>query len=107
VFFSVYQLPENVAVYYDLPLNYTDERGHKWNKGELGPLDAAYAILVWTGMVMFGLFGAVGLIMLPYDFLAEFIYRPKPISAQEFARRKKILVPMLTKLRTKGKWIED
>jgi hypothetical protein len=52
---------------------------------------------------MFGIFGAVGLIMLPYDFLAEFIYRPKPISPQEFNKRKKILVPILTDLRKKGK----
>jgi hypothetical protein len=62
---------------------------------------------VWIGLVLFGIFGGVGLIMIPYEYIAEFIYRPKPITPQEFAKRKKILLPMLNQLRKKGKWIED
>jgi len=40
---------------------------------------ATYCVLAWLGMMIFAIFGGVGLVVLPYDLLNEFIFRPKPI----------------------------
>lgn len=51
--------------------------------------------------------GAVGLIVLPYDLLCDFIFRPKPIQPNEFKRRQRILLPRILKLRDQGKKLAD
>jgi hypothetical protein len=49
---------------------------------------------------MFSIFGGVGLIVLPYSLLGDFIYRPKKITDQkDFDKRKKVLLPRALKLR--------
>jgi len=50
-------------------------------------------------MLLVAVFGGVGLINMPYDFMNEFIFRPKPILPEDFNKRKKILLPMVIKLR--------
>lgn len=50
-------------------------------------------------MWVVAVFGGVGLINMPYDLMNEFIYRPKPISPEDFNKRKKVLLPMVLKLR--------
>jgi hypothetical protein len=62
-------------------------------------LTASYTVLVWLGMLIFSMFGGVGLIVIPFDAMCEFIYRPKPIKADEFNKRKKFLLPKILKLR--------
>lgn len=49
------------------------------------------AITTLIGWLIFAVFCGVGMVSLPYDWLNEFKYRPKPITAQEYADRKKIV----------------
>ena len=51
-------------------------------RGELDFVMASYTVLAWLGMLVFSIMGGVGLIVVPYDLLNEFIYRPKPITAE-------------------------
>jgi hypothetical protein len=62
-------------------------------------MGACYCVLVWLGMMVFSIFGGVGLVVLPFDLLSEFIYRPKPIEPENFKMRTKILLPRILKLR--------
>ena len=59
----------------------------------------AYIVTVWLGELLFAIFGGVGLITLPYDYLMDFIYRPTPIKEKDFNKRKNILLPLILKLR--------
>lgn len=47
------------------------------------------------------------MIVLPYDLLGEFIYRPKKIGNEEFQKRMKVLLPRALKLRSQGKKLDD
>ena len=58
-------------------------------------------------MHCFVVFGRVVLVVLPFDILLEFIYRPKPISQSEFKKRTKVLLPRIVETRKAGKKIED
>ena len=46
------------------------------------------AVAVLAGWIMFSVYGGIGLVALPIDAISNFINRPKPISAQEFAAEK-------------------
>lgn len=70
-------------------------------------ITACYSVLAWLGMLMFSIFGGMGLIVLPYDYLGEFIYRPKPITEKEFKKRVKVLLPRAEKVRKDGKKIDE
>jgi hypothetical protein len=68
-------------------------------RGELDFVMASYVVLAWLGMAVFSIMGGVGLIVLPFDLVSEFIYRPKPILPDEFKKRTRILLPRILKLR--------
>ena len=84
-----------------------DEGYESCYKGSLGFVDATYVVLVWLGSVIFGLFGGVGLIIIPFELFCDFLYRPKPIDESEFKKCTKILQPRIIKLRAEGKKLED
>jgi len=65
-----------------------------------------YTVIIWLGQLAFAFFAGVGLIMMPYDLLMEFIYRPTPIDERNFNRRQKILLPMVLKLREEVKRLD-
>ncbi len=66
-----------------------------------------YIVVCWLGMLIVAIFGGVGLINMPYDLMNEFIYRPKPITPEDFNKRKKVLLPIALKLRDQGKVLDD
>lgn len=47
------------------------------------------AIVSFVGWVLFSIFGGVGLIALPVDWVSQFLHRPKPIKANEYNETKK------------------
>jgi len=68
-------------------------------RGKLDFVLTTYIVLCFLGMLLVAVFPGVGLINMPYDFMNEFIFRPKPILPEDFNKRKKILLPMVIKLR--------
>ena len=46
------------------------------------------------------------MVMLPYDLINEFIYRPKLIDRKQWQNRRKVLMIALKKLREEGKRLE-
>lgn len=91
--------------YYDLPLDIAE----KYNEAPYAKMDFmlhTYTVTTWLGQLAFAFFAGVGLIMMPYDLLMEFIYRPSPIDERNFSRRKNILLPMVLKLRTEVKRLD-
>jgi LMBR1 domain-containing protein 1 len=42
------------------------------------------AMMAWVGFVFFVVFGGIGLIALPFDFIYAFFNRPIPISDAEY-----------------------
>jgi hypothetical protein len=76
-------------------------------KGTMTFMQSTYTVLAFLGMCVFAVFGGVGLIVIPFDLICEFIYRPKPIKADEFKKRQRILLPRVLKLRTQGKKLDD
>lgn len=101
-----YYLKQDVAVMYGYELNgfHGDEPVYY---ARMDFALATYVVLCWVGMLLFAIFGSIGLIYMPYDYLNEFIFRPKPIQQADFIKRKKVLLPMVIKLRKQGKEIED
>lgn len=65
-----------------------------------------YTVTAWLGQMCFAFFAGVGLIMMPYDLLMEFIYRPHPIDERGFNQRKNILLPHVIKLRDEVKRLD-
>ncbi|KAI8909343.1 LMBR1-like membrane protein-domain-containing protein [Powellomyces hirtus] len=55
----------------------------------VSPLVYIVAIVSFVGWVLFSIFGGVGLIMLPVDWVSQFLHRPKAIKANEYAEGKK------------------
>jgi hypothetical protein len=66
-----------------------------------------YTVTVWLGELFFAFFAGVGLIVMPYDLMMEFIYRPKPIDEKNFNKRKNILLPLTLKLRKEVKRLNE
>lgn len=52
--------------------------------GVLSCLDTTYVVLVGIGMILFSIFGTVGLIMIPYTYIVSFLYRPHQITGETF-----------------------
>ncbi|KAJ3043789.1 hypothetical protein HDV00_004196 [Rhizophlyctis rosea] len=57
----------------------------------VSPLVYIVAIVSFAGWICFAVFGGVGLIALPIDLVQDFMNRPKPIKAAEYAERKKVI----------------
>lgn len=66
--FRSYQLNSYIAEMYDLPLNGKDEEGNPVYEGELDFSATSYVVLCWLGMILFSIFGGVGIVMMPYDY---------------------------------------
>ncbi|KAJ3290102.1 hypothetical protein HDU79_003518 [Rhizoclosmatium sp. JEL0117] len=49
------------------------------------------ALIALIGWIIFIIFGGAGLIVLPVDLIQDFQHRPKPITAAEYAERKKAI----------------
>lgn len=58
-------------------------------------------------MICFVFAGSVGIVVLPFDIILDYIYRPKPITQSEFKKRTKVLLPRIVEARKTGKKIED
>ncbi|KAI9183691.1 hypothetical protein H9P43_004609 [Blastocladiella emersonii ATCC 22665] len=58
---------------------------------QVSPLVSTVAFATLIGWVLFSVFSGVGLVSLPFDLLMEFKHRPKPIKADVYAARKKII----------------
>ena len=63
-------------------------------------------VTLTIGNLFMSVFGGIGMIMLPYDLINEYIYRPKYIDKNAWTRRQRVLLPMLVKLREEGKRLE-
>ncbi|KAJ3023042.1 hypothetical protein HKX48_004524 [Thoreauomyces humboldtii] len=55
----------------------------------VSPIVYIVAIVSFVGWVLFSIFGGVGLIALPVDWISQFLHRPKIIKANEYAETKK------------------
>jgi len=69
-------------------------------RGQLDFISATYVVLAWLGMLIFSIMGGVGLVVMPFDYLTKFIFRPKPLTVEDFKIRTKILLPRIMKLRS-------
>ena len=58
------------------------------------------------GVIIFSIFGGIGMVFLPYNLLNDYIYRPKPIGRVEFFKRREIIMTSLINLRNEGKKLE-
>ncbi|KAJ1561713.1 hypothetical protein HK096_003605 [Nowakowskiella sp. JEL0078] len=65
------------------------------------------AIITIAGWLVFSVFGGVGLVVLPFDLINEFINRPKSITATEYQERKKIIGQQALLLMEAGKTLQD
>ena len=65
-----------------------------------------YIVTLTIGNLFMSLFAGIGMIMLPYDLINEYIYRPKYIDKNAWTKRQRVLLPMLMKLREEGKRLE-
>ncbi|KAI9224739.1 LMBR1-like membrane protein [Blastocladiella britannica] len=70
-------------------------------------LIATVAFATLIGWLLFSVFAGVGLIVLPFDLLMEFKHRPKPIKADVYATRKKIIGEQATLLMEAAKEMDD
>ncbi|KAJ3296794.1 hypothetical protein HK104_001210 [Borealophlyctis nickersoniae] len=73
----------------------------------VSPLVYIVAIVSFAGWVLFAIFGGVGLASLPVDLVQDFIHRPKPIKAQEYAERKKVIGQQAQLLMEAGKTLNE
>ena len=48
-------------------------------------LDYATRLFSWLGWFLFVLWGGIGLVSLPVDYILAYIYRPIPLDARELA----------------------
>jgi hypothetical protein len=106
-----FELRDSEALMYNYPINNTcNFQSQKDVPCYRGPLDfvlTTYIVLCWLGMWIVAIFGGVGLINMPYDYMNEFIYRPKPVTPEDFKKRTKVLLPIALKLRDQGKVLDD
>lgn len=66
-----------------------------------------YVVTVWFGLLIVSIFGGIGVVFLPYNLFNDWIFRPKPITKNDFNKRQKILLPKLINLRKEGKHLEQ
>lgn len=65
----------------------------------LNVVDFAGCMFAIIGWVLFVIFAGVGLIALPMDLIQDFIYKPKPRSAEDLVSRKIFLRERTRELR--------
>lgn len=65
------------------------------------------AMVSFVGWLVFSIFGGIGLVSLPYDMIMEFQHRPKPITAAEYADRKKAIGQQAELLKEVGTQLQE
>ncbi|KAJ3101140.1 hypothetical protein HK100_004593, partial [Physocladia obscura] len=65
------------------------------------------AIIALIGWAAFAIFGGAGLVALPVDLIQDFQHRPKPITADQYALRKKQIGERATELLEVGKDLQQ
>ncbi|KAI9099418.1 LMBR1-like membrane protein-domain-containing protein [Phlyctochytrium arcticum] len=73
----------------------------------VSPLVYIIAIVSFVGWVLFSIFGGVGLIALPVDWVSQFLHRQKPITATEYAAGKKEIGQHAQLLMEAGKTLNE
>lgn len=63
-------------------------------------------VTLLIGTIFKNVFTGIGMVMLPYDLINEFVYRPKLIDRKSWQSRRKVLMIVLLKLREEGKRLE-
>lgn len=61
----------------------------------------------WFGLLIVSIFGGIGVVFLPYNLFNDWVFRPKPLTKNDFNKRQKILLPKLINLRKEGKHLEQ
>jgi len=104
-----YTLNATVAQKYDLTLNADMDSSGQYTTyfSKFTFAQSTYVVYCFLGMLCFVIFGSVGIVVLPFDIIQEYIYRPKPITQSEFKKRTKVLLPRIVEARKTGKKIED
>ncbi|KND02519.1 uncharacterized protein SPPG_02978 [Spizellomyces punctatus DAOM BR117] len=73
----------------------------------VSPLVYIVAIVTFVGWILFSIFGGVGLIALPVDWVSQFLHRPKPIKANEYQEKKKEIGQNAQLLMEAGKTLNE
>ncbi|KAI8805368.1 LMBR1-like membrane protein [Cladochytrium replicatum] len=74
---------------------------------KVSPLVYIVAVVSLCGWVLFTIFGGVGLVAVPYDFINDYKFRPKPINAAEYKSRKTVIGEEAKKLMEAGKTLME
>ena len=98
-------IPENEATIVGISTN-TEIDGKAYYQETLGFVFHVHAVSVIIGQLFLSVFGAMGMIFLPYNLLNDWIFRPKQITKADFVKRQKILLPMILNLRKETKLLE-
>ena len=99
-------IPEEEAHDYGHDANAKNDRGEPIFRASLSFYWHMYMVTLTIGNLFMSLFAGIGMIMLPYDLINEYVYRPKYIDKTAWTKRQRVLLPMLVKLREEGKRLE-
>ena len=61
--------------------------GELYFEAQNGFMFHVHAVTVIIGQLMIAVFGAIGVVFLPYNLLNDFIFRPKVLSKVDFTKR--------------------
>ena len=104
-FLNESKVPANQAEYIGLEPN-EEIDGKMYYVDNFTFVHHAYAVSTIIGQCFISVFGGIGFILLPYNLLNDFIFRPKPISEANFKQRQRILLPKLLLMRKEAKHLE-
>ncbi|KAJ3383415.1 hypothetical protein HDU84_003625 [Entophlyctis sp. JEL0112] len=65
------------------------------------------ALVALLGWLAFAVFGGAGLVSLPVDMILDFQHRPKPITADQYAQRKKLIGERASELLEAGAALQE
>ena len=99
-------IPEEEAHDYGHDANAKNDRDEPIFRASLSFYWHMYMVTLTIGNLFMSLFAGIGMIMLPYDLINEYVYRPKYIDKTAWTKRQRVLLPMLVKLREEGKRLE-
>ncbi|KAI9201893.1 uncharacterized protein BJ171DRAFT_516841 [Polychytrium aggregatum] len=73
----------------------------------ISPFVYIVAVVSLVGWIIFSIFGGVGIVSFPFDLIMGWVYRPKHISATEYAERKKMIGEQSQILMEAGKTLQE
>ena len=85
-FLNSTSISEKHLEYTDLETN-TEIDGEPYYVHELSFPFHISVVTTWLGMFLLSIYGGIGMIFLPYNYLNDYIFRPKPISESDFNKR--------------------